>query len=289
MVETTGWTYSPSEYTSYRSTEIVTYTSYIPCPVTTSYTTTYVCSECPCENCENTVTSTLCSVNLCSTEVDGQPTASSTSYSEGEEVTAVLIVTGVAVATTSILGSDCTAYLPLPNDNEVDIATLPACETVPPPNCPGCSTLCSPYLCQTDIDGELTFSADASFPPGATATAEVISDGNLVSKEDLDPGDCTAFLGIPQETDVNVGALPTCEGGGEPDNNNSNCETTVVYTWTSNGETYAGETVLNSNCNSFQYPGRGLGNRRFNGGNAYLFFWVWAICAVVAGTGMIIL
>ena len=76
----TIWTSTPTTYISYYSTEMITVTEWVPCPVLTSYTTTTMCSNCPCVDCgQDEVT---CAQKYC-TYYDGGATV--TPYSPGEQ------------------------------------------------------------------------------------------------------------------------------------------------------------------------------------------------------------
>src|ERR1700709_381628 len=83
IVQATIWTSTPTYVVSYISTQIVTLTSYIPCQVTTSYTTVYECSTCgPCNTCN--AAATTCSPKLCATQVYDVVEATTTQYNSGE-------------------------------------------------------------------------------------------------------------------------------------------------------------------------------------------------------------
>ncbi|KIW32823.1 uncharacterized protein PV07_04341 [Cladophialophora immunda] len=286
VVQATSWSYSPSYYTSYLSTEIITITSYIPCPVLTSYTTIYKCSTCgACDSCSPTA-QTTCEPKLCATYIYDVVEATTTPYVPGEYAMAyVTSYSGAQAVTTSIPASWCTAYEQL-DFTGIDCQTLPACGGG---SSGGLTCEAKPCTTCIDEDGDgdyetLTEGTQYFF----TEFARLTVNGQVTST----PASLCGVLTIPTPWYVQ----PTLACGyddGNADNNDDNSDDqggqVITYTYTTNGATIVVATSLPSHGGAFHLTGSGGGARVGGELGRNVLFWMWVAGALVAGVGMIVL
>ena len=284
VVQGTVWTSTPTYVVSYISTQIVTLTSWIPCQVTTSYTTVYQCSSC------GVIAPTACQPNLCATQINGVVIATSEPYASGQYASAYVTNNNGGVYTTVIAASQCTAYEQLTLAN-YDCNGLPSCTGGG--GCTGCGPgPTGPLTCEakpcTAIEGlngpsyvTLTEGTSYAFSEYARLTVN----GQVTST----PASLCAVLTTPAQWAI----APTCACGG--DNNNvitsSYCTggggEVVTYTYTTQGSTIIVATTLP--CRGGPFHLTGSAGSTVGGGNGRLLFYVWMASAIVAGVGMLVL
>ncbi|KIY00609.1 uncharacterized protein Z520_03272 [Fonsecaea multimorphosa CBS 102226] len=288
VIQTTSWSYSTSYWTSYRSTEIITITSYIPCPVLTSYTTVYKCSSCgACDSCGQTA-QTTCSPKLCSTYIYDVVEATTTPYSSGEYAIAyVTSYAGAQALTTSIPASWCTAYEQI-DFTGIDCQTLPACGGG---TTSGLTCEAKPCTSCIDEDGDgeyetLTEGTQYFY----TEFARLTVNGQVTST----PASLCELLTIPTpwyvQPTLACGSDDDDSGAADNGNNNNNQGGQVItYTYTTNGATVVVATSLPSHGGPFHLTGSGSGARVGGELGRNVLFWAWVVGALVAGGGMIVL
>ena len=201
----------------------------MPCQVTTTYTTTTQCYNCPPEPCASGCGVT-CASKYCTDQpnVDPRPT----SFSAGEQ--APVLVGGSYASLTPY--ESCDAF--------VDAIVTPP-------------SYCGGIICTNPWD------------PGCSSTP--------ICTNPYDPG-CSSSTTICTN--------PYDPGCSSPDNT---CQTTVTYTYTTDGALIVVATSLQAvGCGPFHYNAASE-RHRFDGGNPYVFFWLWAIAAGITGLGMIVL
>ncbi|KAJ9606936.1 hypothetical protein H2200_008947 [Cladophialophora chaetospira] len=284
IVQATVWTSTPTYVVSYISTQIVTLTSYIPCQVTTSYTTIYECSTCgPCNTCG--AAPTTCAPKLCATQVYDVVQATTTQYSSGEIATAYVTNNNGASYTTTVPASLCTAYAQV-NLVNYDCAALPTCGggVIPPVN----HLVCDVKPCTTygylNGNSYLTLTEGTSY--AFTEYAYLTVNGVVTST----PASLCAELTTPNQwaiaptcacgSDGGGGVITTtgCTGGGGQ---------VLTYTYTTQGSTIIVATTLPCRGGPFHLTGGGSG--RVGGDTGKIIFWVWTICAIFTGVGMVVL
>ncbi|OAP59992.1 hypothetical protein AYL99_04994 [Fonsecaea erecta] len=279
VVQATSWSYSPSYYTSYLSTEIITITSYIPCPVLTSYTTVYKCSSCG----GGSTAQTTCKPKLCATSIYDVVEATTTPFAPGEYAIAyVTSYAGAQALTTSIPASWCTAYEQL-DYTGIDCQTLPVC---------GGATgglTCEAKPCTTCIDED----GDGSYETLTEGTqyfftefARLTVNGQVTST----PASLCDLLTIP--TPWYVQPTLACGYGGDDDDDDSGADQggqVITYTYTTNGATIVVATSIPSHGGALHLTGSGGGARVGGELGRTVVFWLWVGSALVAGVGMIIL
>jgi hypothetical protein len=267
---------------SYISTQIVTLTSYVPCPVTTSYTTIYKCSTCGvCTSCG--AAPTTCQPNLCATTINGIVEATTTPYGTGDYAVAYVTNNNGQSYTTTIAAAQCTAFAQVEFD-DYDCNSLPPCgggPTVPP------ALTCDAKPCTTygylNGNNYVTLTEGTSYNYGDYAVLTL--NGQVIST----PASLCAVLTTPEQWAVS----PTCAcgddngiitsvyctgGGGE----------VVTYTYTTQGSTIIVATTLPCRGGPFHLTGNG-GGKSIGGDKGTLLFYVWMVSAIVAGVGMVVL
>jgi hypothetical protein len=284
-----GWTESYA--ISYHSTEIVTITSTVPCPVTTSYTTTYVCSSCgPCKDCGPLPppTRTVCSQKSCSA---GPSSAESTDFAPGESATAqVLDSNRNALNIINIPANECPEFFAFIS-TRVDVSGLAPCTTKPPP--PPAQTLCQASPCIASVyltnapgasfQTETTILSGSAFPNGQLAPPA----SSVAGQQLVDASDCTYSL-LPDSTWApGYAASITC-GARQPVNQNSCGVSVIGYNYVSNGQTYqTATTVPQHGCGPYNNLS---GSGAVSGpSGARLVLAIWTFSAVLSAAGMLLL
>ena len=203
-----------------------------------------------------------------------------------------MYINGVGEST-EIPASECSDWEPFTSEG-CDYTTLPACDcttTRPVPPGPGCT--CQAKPCTVD-DVTCCESANAVYATsyGPTEQAPVVNNGATTLTWASYCAAQTSPAGGFNEQDL--GSAESCgpdyfggnregetltEGGGSG-------ATTITYSYLTNGHTVEAITTLVNDGGAYYVPGAGS---RMDGGNAHLFFWIWAVVGVVSGTGMILL
>ncbi|OCT51083.1 hypothetical protein CLCR_08887 [Cladophialophora carrionii] len=288
VVQATVWTSTPTYVVSYISTQIVTLTSYVPCPVTTSYTTVYKCSTCGvCTTCN--AAPTTCQPKLCSTQVHWAAQATTTAYSPGEYAVAYVTNNNGQSYTTTVAASQCTAYAQVYFAN-YDCATLPACGGGggPAPAPAPVALTCEAKPCTTlgYLNGNTYVTLTEGTSYFATEYARLTVNNQVTST----PASLCAVLTTPAQWAV----APTCacgDGGGEVITS-TNCPSgggeILTYTYTTQGSTIVVATTLPCRGGPFHLTGSGAA-RTVGRDSARLVFWSWTVCAIMAGVGMVLL
>jgi hypothetical protein len=285
VVQATIWTSTPTYVVSYISTQIVTLTSYVPCPVTTSYTTVYKCSTCGvCDTCN--AGPTACQPKLCSTQINGAVQATTTAYGSGEYAVAYVTNNDGQSYTTTIAASACTAYEQVYFAN-YDCATLPACGGPTPVPVPVALT-CEAKPCTTlgYLNGNTYVTLTEGTSYYSTEYARLTVNNQVTST----PASLCAVLTTPAQWAV----APTCECGGDGGGviTTTYCPSgggeVLTYTYTTQGSTIIVATTLPCRGGPFHLTGSGA-ERTVGGDRARLLLWVWTACAIPAGVGMVLL
>jgi hypothetical protein len=281
VVQATVWTSTPTYVVSYISTDIITLTSYVPCPVTTSYTTVYKCSSCGvCDSCN--VAPTTCQPKLCATQIYDVVQATTEPYAAGDYAVAYVTNNNGQSYTTTVAASLCSAYAQLTLAN-YDCGGLPTCSAGP---VPPAGLTCELKPCTTL--GYLNGNSYVTLTQGTnyyyTEYARLTVNGQVTST----PASLCAALTTPAEWDV----YPTCECGSadqitttEPYCTGEGGEV-LTYTYTTQGSTIIVATTLPCRGGPFHLNGNG---NSLGGGRGKVLFYAWAAAALVAGVGMVLL
>ncbi len=301
VVQGTIWTSTPTYVVSYISTQIVTLTSWVPCPVTTSYTTVYECSTCgPCNSCN--VAPTTCSPKLCATQIYDVVQATTEPYAAGEVATAYVTNNNGASYTTTIPASLCSVYATLTLAN-YNCYGLPTCGGGVPP--PVAALTCEVKPCTTL--GYLNGNTYVTLTEGTTYAFTEYARLTVGNAATSTPASLCAVFTTPAQWAFAPSVACGTDGGGvitSADCTGGGGEV-VTYTYTTQGSTIivattlpcrVSQAVLHSNkCHRLTSrqggpfhltggsPGKTFGDK------GRLLFYIWTLFAVVAGLGMILL
>ena len=264
--------WSESYYYSYRSTEIITVTTLVPCPVYTSYTTVTQCESCGCPGCGPGPgpVALVCSPKTCSAQSYDIIYYESTAYGVGEYAPA----SASGGTTTYIAANQCSqfaSFVPIGYAG----AGISACGDQTPP--PAASATCVARFC-VGSNGQAT-----SEPFGFTEYASVLLPGTPYQLASTPASLCQAYTTYNIQTPT-----PAC-GGVVTSGNSGTCGTSIVtYTYTTNGASFVVVTPIPQHCGPFSLSGSGS-NLKPDGATMNWLFWLWSACAALSGIGMIVL
>jgi hypothetical protein len=293
VYQTTTWGQTPTYIVTYNSVTIVTLTSWVPCPVTTSYTTIYKCSSCGGGGAWGAPTT--CAPKLCSTQINDVVIATTTPYSPGETAQAYVTNNNGVSYTTTIPGNLCSAYITYANLQNYDCGanSLPACgpgtTTTPVPV--GLTCQAKPCTVLEGLNGPNTY-ATLTYATGYQFTeyAPLTVNGYATST----PATLCAALTSP--IDGVFACPPSVSCGDEQSGIITPTPTTdyvagqvITYTYTTHGSTIVVVTTIPTHDGPFRLTGPGNGAGRISGDRGWIVGVVGVVIGVVAGGGMVLL